>query len=132
MALTNTCKTTHAYAYFHHWIGGGGVSERIMGEAIRRGIEAGVWEREDLVISTKLFGGGRGAKDTINSMGLSRKHLFEGLKRSLKRTGLEYVDLVFCHRPDPRTPIEETVRGMNLLIQHGPYPNLDPHPYPSS
>ena len=52
-------------------------------------------------------------------MGLSRKHLYEGLKASLERMQLEYVDLVFCHRPDPRTPIEETVRGMNNLIDRG-------------
>jgi len=99
--------------------GGAGVSEEIMGEAIRLGLERGVWEREDLVISTKLYLGGRGDKDSINSIGLSRKHLFEGLKASLKRMQLEYVDLVFCHRPDPLTPIEETVRGMNHLIDRG-------------
>ncbi len=82
-------------------------------------MEKGTWERADLVISTKLHGGGRGAKDTINSIGLSRKHLFEGLQASLERMQLEYVDLVFCHRPDPRTPIEETVRGMNHLLDRG-------------
>ena len=77
------------------------------------GIDRGYWERSDLVVSTKPFGSGRGKWDTVNSIGLSRKHIVEGVTSSLKRTGLEYVDLVFCHRPDPRTPIEETVRGMN-------------------
>ena len=99
--------------------GGPGTSEIIMGEAVQLGLKDGVWGREDLVISTKIFFGGRGKKDTINSLGLSRKHLYEGLKASLKRMQLEYVDLVFCHRPDPRTPIEETVRGMNNLIDRG-------------
>ena len=54
-----------------------------------------------------------------NSRGLSRKHLYEGLKASLKRMQLDYVDLVFCHRPDPKTPIAETVKGMNHLINQG-------------
>merc|ERR1719345_634657 len=71
------------------------------------------------MISTKIFFGGRGRRDTINSRGLSRKHLFEGLSSSLQRMQLSYVDLVFCHRPDPRTPIEETVKGMNNLIDRG-------------
>jgi voltage-dependent potassium channel beta subunit len=99
--------------------GGAGVSEKIMGAAIKMGIERGTWERADLVISTKIFFGGRGANDNTNSIGLSRKHLYEGTKASLARMGLEYVDLLFCHRPDPRTPIEETVRGMNNLIDRG-------------
>ena len=65
----------------------------------------------DLVISTKLSGGGRGARDSINSVGLSRKHLVEGMRASLDRLGLEYVDLVFSHSPDPRTPMVEVGRG---------------------
>jgi len=83
------------------------------------GIKQGIWERMDLIISTKIFFGGRGRIDNMNTMGLSKKHLFEGLQASLKRMQLEYVDLVFCHRPDPLTPIEETVRGMNHLISRG-------------
>jgi len=58
-------------------------------------------------------------KKKINEVGLSRKHIIEGMNASLKRLQLEYVDLVFCHRPDPKTPIEETVRAMNYLISHG-------------
>lgn len=84
-----------------------GKSEVVMGQAIQRGIENGVWKRSDLVVSTKIFFGGPGPND----IGLSRKHVVEGTKASLKRFGLEYVDLLFCHRPDPRTPIEETVSG---------------------
>merc|ERR1719191_559499 len=87
----------------------GGVSERIMGQAIKMGIEQGVWERKDLVISTKLFGGTRDpAINNPNLLGLSRKHLTEGILESLKRMELDYVDLLFCHRPDPAVHIEET------------------------
>eukprot|EP00005_Dracoamoeba_jomungandri_P005204 CAMPEP_0174261542 /NCGR_PEP_ID=MMETSP0439-20130205/11485_1 /TAXON_ID=0 /ORGANISM="Stereomyxa ramosa, Strain Chinc5" /LENGTH=374 /DNA_ID=CAMNT_0015346029 /DNA_START=35 /DNA_END=1156 /DNA_ORIENTATION=- len=95
-----------------------GESELIMGQAIQRGIDLGTWERCDLVISTKIFGGYRDG-DQLNAAGLSRKHIVEGLKGSLKRMNLDYVDLVFCHRPDPRTPIEETVRAMNHVIDKG-------------
>lgn len=86
-----------------------GLSEKIMGEAIKE------FRREDLVISTKLFWGGKGINDT----GLSWKHLMEGINQSLKRMGLDYVDLLFCHRPDPSTPIEETVRAMDLIVRSG-------------
>lgn len=84
-----------------------GESEVVMGEAIAKGIADGVWAREDLVVSTKIF---FGTRDGPNNKGLSRKHIVEGTKASLNRLGLEYVDLLFCHRPDPVTPIEETVR----------------------
>ena len=80
-----------------------------MGEAL------GDFRREDVVVSTKLFWGGGGPNDT----GLSRKHLMEGLSASLKRLKLEYVDLLFCHRPDPSTPIEETVRSMDMIVRSG-------------
>ena len=73
--------------------GGGGSSERVLGDAISIGLEKGTWDREDLVVSTKIHGGGRGDRDTINSIGLSRKHLFEGLQASLERLQLEYVDV---------------------------------------
>jgi len=71
--------------------------------------------RSELVISTKLFWGGK----TVNQHGLSRKHIIEGLDASLKRLQLDYVDLLFCHRADLFTPIEETVRAMNFLINQG-------------
>ena len=73
------------------------------------------WKRTDLVISTKIFWGGKGPNDR----GLSRKHIFEGLNASLSRLQMEYVDLLFCHRPDIYTPIEETVWAMNLALQQG-------------
>ncbi|CAH0477166.1 unnamed protein product [Peronospora belbahrii] len=93
-----------------------GQSELLMGKVIKTGIERKLWSREDLVISTKLF---FGTKAGPNDVGNSRKHLIEGMKASLKRFELDYVDLVFCHRPDPATPIEETVRAMNFLIEQG-------------
>jgi voltage-dependent potassium channel beta subunit len=73
------------------------------------------WKRSDLVISTKIFWGGRGPNDN----GLSRKHIIEGTLDSLERLQLDYVDLIFCHRADIHTPIEETVRAMNYLIDQG-------------
>jgi voltage-dependent potassium channel beta subunit len=88
-----------------------GRSEIAMGKALKR---AG-WKRSDVVLSTKIFWGG----DGVNDMGLSRKHIVEGLQASLARMQLDYVDLVFCHRPDKRTPIEETVRAMNFVIDQG-------------
>jgi voltage-dependent potassium channel beta subunit len=88
-----------------------GNAELVMGNVIKK---AG-WKRSDLVISTKIFWGGRGPNDT----GLSRKHIIEGTHAALKRLQMEYVDLIFCHRPDKETPIEETVRAMNTLIDQG-------------
>ncbi|GAB9477793.1 K+ channel protein, partial [Globisporangium polare] len=99
-----------------------GQAEVIMGKAIQLGIERGVWTRQDLVISTKIFWGTTGlSRGTFgpNEVGLSRKHIIEGSKASLKRFGLDYVDLIFCHRSDPHTPIEETVRAMNYVIDQG-------------
>lgn len=86
-----------------------GEAEILMGEALRG------FRREDLVISTKIFWGGNGPNDT----GLSWKHLVEGTRNSLRRLKLGYVDLLFCHRPDPSTPIEETVRAMDYIIKSG-------------
>lgn len=89
----------------------GGKSEEIMGQAIKK---LGLDQR-DYVVSTKLFWGGDGP----NRSGLSRKHIIEGMQHSLRRMQLEYVDLVFCHRPDVDVPIEETVRAMSHLVDRG-------------
>jgi voltage-dependent potassium channel beta subunit len=83
----------------------------MMGNIIKK---AG-WNRSDLVLSTKIFWGGDGPNDT----GLSYKHIIEGTNAALKRMQTDYVDLVFCHRPDLHTPIEETVFAMNQVIQSG-------------
>lgn len=88
-----------------------GEAEVIMGNIIRK---AG-WKRSDLVLSTKIYWGGNGPNDT----GLSKKHIFEGTNASLKRFQLDYVDLIFCHRPDLHTPVEETVWAMNQVINQG-------------
>jgi voltage-dependent potassium channel beta subunit len=89
----------------------GGDAERVMGDAIR---QLG-WRRESVVVSTKIFWGGEGPNDT----GLSHKHIIEGVNNALRRFQMDYVDLVFCHRPDPNTPIEETVRAMDIVIKQG-------------
>lgn len=88
-----------------------GNAETVMGNGIKK---VG-WRRSDLVVPTKIFRGGRGP----NEVGLSRKHIIEGMNASLRRLQMDYVDLVFCHRPDIRTPIEETVWAMNILINQG-------------
>ncbi len=88
---------------------GGGVAELLMGQAIKE------YRREDLVLSTKIFWGGEGPNDR----GLGFKHIVEGTKKSLQRLQVDYVDLIYCHRPDPHTPIEETVRAMDHLIRDG-------------
>ncbi|MCO5581407.1 hypothetical protein L7F22_035291 [Adiantum nelumboides] len=88
-----------------------GQAEILMGQAIK---ELG-WTRSDIVISTKIFWGGQGPNDR----GLSRKHIVEGIVKSLQRLDMDYVDIVYCHRPDVSTPIEETVRSMNYVIQQG-------------
>ncbi len=88
-----------------------GRSEEIMGTVLQR---TG-WNRSEYVVSTKIFWGGEG----VNQRGLSRKHLVEGTNGALKRLGLDYVDLLFCHRPDIRTPVLETVQTMSDLIRTG-------------
>lgn len=88
----------------------GGESERIMGQAIA---ELG-WPRYSYSVSTKLFWG---LHDEINMKDtLNRKYLMQAIDGSLERLGLDFVDLVFCHRPDPETPIEETVWAMSDMI----------------
>jgi voltage-dependent potassium channel beta subunit len=91
----------------------GGESERIMGEAIN---QLG-WARETYTVSTKLFWGIDEGPNTRNT--LNRKYLLHAIDGSLRRFGLDFVDLVFCHRPDPETPIEETVWAMHDIIERG-------------
>ncbi len=88
-----------------------GNAETVMGNVIRK---LG-WRREDVVVSSKVFWGGKGPNDE----GLSRKHIYEACRNSLRRLQLEYLDLFFCHRPDSTTPIEETVRAMDDLVHQG-------------
>ncbi|MDP9149648.1 MAG: aldo/keto reductase, partial [Myxococcota bacterium] len=90
---------------------GAGRAEIVMGNVLRK---VG-WRRESYVVSTKIFWGGEGPNDK----GLSHKHVIEGLNAALRRLRLEYVDLAFCHRPDPETPIEETVAAWDILVRQG-------------
>jgi voltage-dependent potassium channel beta subunit len=90
-----------------------GESERIMGRAIA---ELG-WPRHSYVISTKLYWGLHDAVNMRNT--LNRKYLRQAIEGSLERFGLEFVDLVFCHRPDPNTPVEETVWAMSDMVSAG-------------
>jgi voltage-dependent potassium channel beta subunit len=92
----------------------GGQSEQIMGDAIA---ELG-WARHEYVISTKIYWGIHG--NTVNMQNtLNRKYLMQAIDGSLERLGLDFVDLLFCHRPDPNTPIEETVWAMSDIVSSG-------------
>ncbi len=91
----------------------GGESERIMGKAIA---SLG-WPRNTYVLSTKIYWG---IQDTVNMRGtLNRKYVMQAIDGSLERFGLDFVDLLFCHRADPETPIEETVWAMSDIISSG-------------
>ncbi len=96
----------NAEAYAH------GAAETMMGNILSRV----AWRRSSYVVSTKFY---FGLFDGPNDTGLSKKRLTEGIAGSLKRLRLEYVDLIFCHRPDPETPIEETVWAMDQIIRRG-------------
>lgn len=97
----NFIDTAEAYA--------NGIAESMLGMILKE------YRREDLVISTKIFWGGDGP----NQKGLSRKHLLEGTWNSLKRLQLDYVDLIYCHRPDPEVPMEEVVWTMDQIVRSG-------------
>ena len=91
----------------------GGESERVMGAALKKL----KWRRSSYLVSTKFFWG---MNDGINEKNtLNRKRLIEGINGSLERFQLEYVDLIYCHRPDKTTPIEETVWAMHNIIEQG-------------
>jgi voltage-dependent potassium channel beta subunit len=90
-----------------------GKSEIVMGEILKKKN----WARSSYLVSSKVFFGYEDGKP--NQTGLSRKHVIEGCEAALKRLQVDYLDLYFCHRPDKNTPIEETVRAMNTLIEQG-------------
>ena len=91
-----------------------GQSETIMGKALKK---LG-FDRDSYSVSSKVYFGCR-AEPKPTQRGLSRKHIVEACDQALQRLQLDYLDLFFCHRPDPETPIEETVRTMHNLIQQG-------------
>lgn len=90
-----------------------GKSEIVMGNILKK---MG-WDRTSYVVSSKVFFGDGRKKP--NQTGLSRKHIWEACHDALRRLQVDYLDLFFCHRPDRNTPIEETVRAMNTLIEQG-------------
>ena len=87
-----------------------GEAEQVVGRALR-GID-----RDDYVLATKVY---FPMGDGPNDRGLSRKHITEQCERSLERLGVDYVDLYQCHRPDPETPLEETLRALDDLVRQG-------------
>ncbi len=91
----------------------GGKSEEVMGAALKK---LG-WRRSSYLVSTKLFWGLHDGPNERNT--LNRKRLIEGINGSLERLDLDYVDLLYCHRADPTTPIEETVWAMHNIIEWG-------------
>ena len=88
-----------------------GESEKIMGSALK---ELGL-QRDTYTVSSKVFFGGQ----LVTQRGLNAKHIRDGCDAALKRLKLEYLDLFFCHRPDFHTPVEETVRAMDVLVKQG-------------
>ncbi len=88
----------------------GGVAEYMLGQILKD------FNRMDYVVSTKIFWWGERKR---NQQGLSKKHLIEGLHESLKRLQLEYVDIVYCHRPDPEVPMEEIILAMDYILRQG-------------
>lgn len=89
----------------------GGRSEIVMGSVLRKM----AWSHESFLVSSKVFWGG----SLPNQEGLNRKHVIEACHNALRRLQVDYLDLYFCHRPDPNTPIEETVRAMSDLVHQG-------------
>ncbi len=87
-----------------------GEAEKVCGKTLKN------YRRSDLVISSKLF---VEMSDNVNDRGLSRKHIFESIDRTLARLGTDYLDIYFCHRFDPDTDVEEVVRAMDDLIRQG-------------
>ena len=93
-----------------------GRSEEVMGRALKQL----AWPRLNYVVSTKFFWGLDREGDAVNRKDtLNRKYLMQAMDGSLTRMGLDHIDLIYCHRPDPHTPIEETVRAMSDLITQG-------------
>jgi voltage-dependent potassium channel beta subunit len=92
-----------------------GESEKMMGRVLKNK----KWDRTSYTISSKVYFGWRGKANKPNQTGLSRKHIVEACHEALERLQMDYLDLFFCHRPDPSVPIEEVVWSMHNLIQQG-------------
>lgn len=92
-----------------------GQAEIVMGEALQ---QAG-WSRDSYIVSSKVMFGAQTGQPKPTQRGLSRKHIYEACYQAMRRLQVDYLDLYFCHRPDPEVPIEEVVRAMTELIQRG-------------
>jgi voltage-dependent potassium channel beta subunit len=90
-----------------------GMSETVMGRVLKKS----KWSRDSYIVSSKVFFGSGGQLPT--QKGLNRKHVFEACHQAMERLQVDYLDLYLCHRPDKKTPIEETVWAMHHLIQQG-------------
>ena len=88
----------------------GGHAEEVVGQIIKD------YKRSDLVLSSKLYWP---MSENVNDRGLSRKHIMESIEKTLTRFGTDYIDIYFCHRYDPETPVEEVVRAMDDLVHQG-------------
>lgn len=88
----------------------GGAAEKFLGECLKE------YPRSKLVISSKVF---FPVCDGVNERGLSRKHIFEQVEKSLRNLQVDYLDMYFCHRFDPETPVEETLRALDDLVHQG-------------
>ena len=114
-AGTDACMSAAYDAGINYFDGAEAYGNGAAEEAMGRVFKAKDWPRDKLVISSKVIRIGEGP----NQGGLSRKHLVEACDAALQRMHLDYVDLFFCHRPDPDTPLEEIGHTMNELIQRG-------------
>lgn len=92
-----------------------GHAEIVMGHALKK---AG-WQRDSYSVSSKVMFGAQTGEPKPTQHGLSRKHIYEACYQAMSRLQVDYLDLYFCHRPDPEVPIEETVRAMTELIMRG-------------
>ncbi len=114
-AVTEACMVCAYEAGINYFDGaeayGRGAAEQAMGRVLTQQ----AWPRDTFIVSSKVIQVG----DRPTQRGLSRKHLVEACDAALQRLQVEYLDLFFCHRPDPLTPLEEIVHTMNELIQRG-------------
>ncbi len=90
-----------------------GKSEKVMGKIFKKM----KWDRDSYLVSSKVFFGSK--KESPLQKGLHRKHVMEACEQAIKRLNVDYLDLYFCHRPDPEVPIEETVWMMHILVMQG-------------